>query len=82
MCTGDLNCAHQEIDIYDTKGKEKVPGYTPEERHNFSILLNEHKFVDTFRKLRPTEVKYTFWSARAKLRPENKGWRLDYFLIN
>ena len=82
ICAGDLNVAHQEIDLYDTKGKEKVPGFTPEERHNFGVLLSDYKYVDTFRDLRPTEQKYSFWSARAKLRPENKGWRLDYFVID
>ena len=82
ICTGDLNVAHQEIDIYDPKGKEKTPGYTPEERKSFDDFLNEASFVDTFRFLNPEKVLYTFWSIRANLRPVNKGWRLDYFLIN
>ena len=63
ILTGDLNVAHNEIDLYDTKGKEKVPGYTPEERQSFGKLLDSG-FVDTFRHLHPDLVKYTFWSAR------------------
>jgi exodeoxyribonuclease-3 len=82
IVSGDLNCAHKEIDIYDTKGKEKVPGFTPEERANFDMFLSEYHYIDTFRKMHPDEVKYTFWSMRANLRPVNKGWRLDYFLID
>jgi exodeoxyribonuclease III len=81
ILTGDLNVAHNEIDIYDTKGKEKVPGYTPEERQSFGKLLSSG-FVDTFRHLYPDLVKYTFWSVRQNLRVVNKGWRLDYFLIS
>ena len=79
---GDLNVAHNEIDVYDTKGKEKVPGFTPQERESFGHFLAESKFVDCFRHFHPYEVKYSFWSMRAKLRPENKGWRLDYFLVS
>ena len=82
ICTGDLNVAHKEIDIYDPKGKEKVPGYTPQERESFDAFLKSADFVDTFRELHPEAVKYTFWSMRANLRPVNKGWRLDYFLVN
>ena len=82
ICTGDLNVAHKEIDIYDPKGKDKTPGYTPQERSSFDDFLGEQKFVDTFRHLNPETVLYTFWSMRANLRPVNKGWRLDYFLIN
>jgi hypothetical protein len=44
--------------------------------------LNEYHYVDTFRHLHPKEVKYSFWSVRANLRPENKGWRLDYFVVD
>ena len=79
---GDLNVAHKEIDIYDTKGKEKVPGFSPQERKSFDDFLSGSGFIDTFRYLHPEEVKYTFWSVRANLRPANKGWRLDYFLAS
>jgi len=81
ILSGDLNVAHHEIDLYDTKGKEKIPGYTPQERNSFSKLL-ERGFIDTFRDLYPSKVQYSFWSARANLRVTNRGWRLDYFLIS
>lgn len=77
---GDLNVAHKEIDIYDPKGKEKVPGFSPQERKSFDDFLNDSGFVDTFRNLYPDQVKYSFWSVRASLRESNRGWRLDYFL--
>ena len=81
ILAGDLNVAHHEIDLYDPKGKEKVPGYTPEERESFTQLLGMG-FTDTFRYLYPEKVQYTFWSVRANLRTSNRGWRLDYFLIS
>lgn len=81
ILAGDLNVAHTEKDVYDTKGKEKVPGYTPQERASFAKLL-ESGFVDTFRHLYPDRVQYSFWSIRQKLRESNRGWRLDYFLIS
>ena len=64
VLAGDLNVAHNEIDIYDTKGKEKVPGYTPQERQSFTELL-ANGFRDTYRDLYPTKIEYTFWSMRA-----------------
>lgn len=83
--TGDLNCAHEEIDIHNSKGNVKNAGHTPEERAAFTELLkDEGGFVDVFRRRNP-DVKdsYTFWSMRSKTtRAQNKGWRLDYFLIN
>ena len=82
IAAGDLNCAHKVIDIYDIKGKEKVPGFTPEERKNFTMFLDEYKYIDTFRHQHPEDIKYSFWSVRANLRPSNRGWRLDYFLID
>ena len=81
ILAGDLNVAHQEIDIYDPAGKHKISGYTPEERSNFSDLLEEG-FVDTFRHFYPSIKKFSFWSARGGLRPKNMGWRLDYFLVS
>ena len=81
ILAGDLNVAHHEIDLYDPTGKEKVPGYTPEERKSFGELL-ERGFCDTYRHLYPERIQYTFWSMRANLRPVNKGWRLDYFLMS
>ena len=79
---GDLNVAHMEIDIYDPKGKEKHSGFTPEERKSFSEFLNMG-YIDTFRHLYPEEKKFTYFLARRlNFRKENKGWRLDYFVIN
>ena len=79
---GDLNVAHKEMDIYDTKNKHKVPGFSPQERKSFDDFLGDSGFVDTFRHLYPDQVKYSFWSVRANLRPVNKGWRLDYWLAS
>jgi exodeoxyribonuclease-3 len=81
ILAGDLNVAANEIDIYDPTGKHKVAGYTPEERHGFTQLLN-NGFVDTFRQLYPNKVQYTFWSTRGRMRPSNRGWRLDYFMVS
>lgn len=79
--TGDLNVAHQPIDVFDPKGKEKIAGYTPEERESFDNFLKQG-FVDTFRHLYPEKKQFSFWSARSGARKEDKGWRLDYFVIN
>lgn len=81
VLTGDLNVAHKEIDIYDPKGKEKVPGFTPEERDSFDTFLGSNDVVDTFRYFYPDEQKFTFWSARINARADNRGWRLDYFCL-
>jgi len=81
IITGDLNVAHQEIDVFDPKGKEKIAGYTPQERESFDKFLKEG-FVDTFRHFHPEKKQFSFWSARSGARKEDKGWRLDYFLIN
>jgi exodeoxyribonuclease III len=79
---GDLNVAHQEIDIYEPKGHHKSAGFTPEERENFTKLLDEG-YIDTFRHKYPDEKKFSYFTARIKsFKTENKGWRLDYFVIN
>jgi len=78
---GDLNVAFSEIDIFNPKGSKNKPGFTDKERENFGILLKEG-FTDCFRKKYPLEIKYTWWSPRNKLaRLQQKGWRLDYFLV-
>lgn len=81
IITGDLNVAHNEIDIYDPKGKDKIACYTPQERESFGDFLKKG-YVDTFRNLHPDQKKFSFWSARINARSDNRGWRLDYFLIN
>lgn len=83
--TGDLNCAHEEIDIHNSKGNVKNAGHTGEERAAFSELVKDGSgYVDVFRKRNPgLEGAYTFWSMRSKTtRKENKGWRLDYCIVN
>jgi len=65
ILAGDLNVAHNELDIFDTKGKEKGPGYTPEERESFNKLLISG-FVDTYRSLYPEKRQYTWWNVRFK----------------
>jgi len=79
---GDLNCSHQEIDIHKPKGNEKSAGFTPEERKEFDALLDSG-FVDTFRHFYPEEQKFSYFSLRfPSNRVQNKGWRLDYFLVD
>ncbi len=79
---GDLNVAHKEIDIYEPKGHLKSPGFTPEERESFTKFL-EFGYLDSFRHLYPKEVKFSYFTARQKTyKDQNKGWRLDYFVIN
>lgn len=78
---GDLNVAHQEIDLKNPKSNTRNAGFTIEERNKFSLLL-ESGFVDTFRSLYPSEIQYTWWSYRANARQNNVGWRIDYFLVS
>ena len=59
-----------------------MPGCSPKERDSFTDLLDNRGFIDTFRHLYPTLIKYSWWSLRKNLRPYNKGWRLDYFLMS
>ena len=78
---GDLNVAHHEIDISNPKGNLKSAGFTVEEREEFTNLLKTG-WVDSFRELYPKEVKYSYWSMRSNARASNKGWRLDYFVVD
>ncbi|KAL0555003.1 hypothetical protein IC582_008934 [Cucumis melo] len=82
ILTGDLNCAHQEIDIYNPAGNRKSAGFTIEERQSFETNFLEKGFVDTFRQKHPDVVGYTYWGYRHGGRKTNKGWRLDYFLVS
>lgn len=79
--TGDLNVAHKEIDIKNTKSNERNAGFTIEEREDFSRLLSRG-FIDSFRFLHPDEVKYSWWSYMFKAREKNIGWRIDYFIVS
>lgn len=79
---GDLNVAHEEIDIARPSANRNSPGFSDEERSGMTHLL-EAGFVDTFRHLHPDEPRhYSWWSYRAGARARNVGWRLDYFLIS
>ncbi|XP_077450024.1 DNA repair nuclease APEX1 [Stigmatopora argus] len=79
---GDLNVAHQEIDLKNPKGNKKNAGFTSEEREGFSQLL-EAGFVDSFRELYPDQAyAYTFWTYMMNSRAKNVGWRLDYFVLS
>ena len=77
---GDLNVAHQEIDLKNPKGNRKNPGFTDEERGQFTNLLNTG-FIDTFRHFYPDQTDiYSWWSYRVQARQKNVGWRIDYFV--
>lgn len=78
---GDLNVAHNEIDIKNPKTNTKNAGFTIEERTKMTQLLNSG-FIDTFRYLYPNEIKYSWWSYRFNARENNAGWRIDYFLVS
>ncbi len=79
--TGDLNVAHEEIDIKNPSSNHKNPGFSDEEREKMSQLLASG-FTDTFRTLYPECVKYSWWSYRFQARERNAGWRIDYFLVS
>lgn len=81
ILTGDLNVAHNEIDLKHPETNHLSAGFTDEERDAFSKLL-DLGFVDTFRYLHPDEVRYSYWSYRFYAREKNAGWRLDYFLVS
>lgn len=81
MC-GDLNVAHNEIDLKNPKTNRGNPGFSDEERGKFSLLL-ESGFTDSFRYLYPDLTDaYSWWSYRFKAREKNVGWRIDYFVVS
>ncbi|XP_009346983.2 DNA-(apurinic or apyrimidinic site) endonuclease, chloroplastic isoform X2 [Pyrus x bretschneideri] len=82
ILTGDLNCAHQEIDIYNPAGNRRSAGFTDEERQSFGTNFLSKGFVDTFRRQHPGVVGYTYWGYQHGGRKFNRGWRLDYFLVS
>jgi len=79
--TGDLNVAHNEIDLKNPDTNHFNAGFSDEERNKFTELLNSG-FKDTFRELYPTKIKYSWWSYRMKARERNVGWRIDYFVVS
>lgn len=79
---GDLNVAHNEIDLKNPKANRKNPGFTDEERQKMTQLL-QNGFVDTFRYFYPNlKDAYTWWSYRANARANNSGWRIDYYIVS
>ena len=78
---GDLNVAHEEIDLKNPKINHENPGFSDAERAAMTALLSRG-FSDTFRTLHPTEIAYSWWSYRFQARAKNVGWRIDYFLAS
>jgi exodeoxyribonuclease-3 len=79
---GDLNVAHQEIDIKNPAGNRRNAGFTDEERGKFTELLDAG-FTDTFRHFHPdAKDEYSWWSYRFQARQRNAGWRIDYFVVS
>lgn len=78
---GDMNVAHQEIDLKNPKTNRKNAGFTDEERERFSQLLTAG-FIDSYRSLYPEKIEYSWWSYRFNARKNNAGWRIDYFLVS
>ena len=82
ICCGDMNVAHQEIDLKNPKTNRKNAGFTDEERQKMTQLL-ESGFTDTWRAQNPeTTGVYSWWSYRFQARAKNAGWRIDYFLVS
>ena len=78
---GDLNVAHEEIDLKNPKTNRTNPGFTDEERGNFTNIINSG-FIDTFREFTKEGECYTWWSYMFQARKRNIGWRIDYFCIS
>ena len=77
---GDLNVAHQDIDIFKPETHHQSAGFTDEERANFATLLED--MVDTYREKHPEKQVFTYWTYLYKARTHNKGWRIDYWLVS
>jgi exodeoxyribonuclease-3 len=78
---GDLNVAHEEIDLKNPKTNHFSAGFSDQERQAFADLLSSG-FADTFRTLYPEQVTYSWWSYRFQARQKNVGWRIDYFVVS
>lgn len=78
---GDMNVAHNPIDLKNPKANEENPGYSKVERDKFTELL-ESGFIDTYRFLYPDKIGYSWWSYRFNARSKNIGWRIDYFVVS
>jgi len=80
ILVGDINIAHQQIDLKNWKSNQKNSGFLPQERDWMTKLLTDGGLVDVFRKLNDREEQYTWWSNRGQAWAKNVGWRLDYHL--
>lgn len=80
MC-GDLNVAHEEIDLKNPKTNKGNAGFTNEEREKMTELLNVG-FIDSYRYLYPEKIEYSWWSYMGHAREKNVGWRIDYFIVS
>ena len=78
---GDMNVAHEEIDLKNPKTNRRNAGFTDEERERFTQLLGSG-FTDTFRYKYPEQITYSWWSYRFRAREKNAGWRIDYFVVS
>ena len=78
---GDLNVAHNEIDLKNPNTNHKNPGFSNEERAAFTRLL-DGGFIDVYRTLYPNKIEYSWWSYRSFAREKNVGWRIDYFIVS
>ena len=82
ILAGDLNCAHQEIDVWTLRNQQKVQGFHPQERESFDRLFYHYGFIDSFRHIYPDRQTFSFFSQmKLGSKQANKGWRLDYFLV-
>ena len=80
MC-GDLNVAHEEIDLKNPKSNRRNAGFTDEEREKMTKLL-QAGFTDTFRYIYPEKIAYSWWSYMGNARAKDVGWRIDYFIVS
>lgn len=78
---GDLNVAHNEIDLKNPAANKHNPGFSEPERNGFTEILNAG-FIDTYRSFYPDKIKYSWWSYRFSARDKNIGWRIDYFCVS
>lgn len=79
---GDLNVAREPIDLKNPKTNAKTAGFTKEERESFEKILTNCELIDSYRKIYPEKVEYSFWSYMRNSREKNIGWRIDYFLVS
>lgn len=82
VVVGDYNIVHKEADIHNPERKDNPSGYRPEERAWMDQWLEKHNLSDAYRLLNPQGTKYSWWSYRAGSRQKDKGWRIDYILVD